>query len=267
MEQKNIVATLYLKNGKAVKSRTDYTEIDDVNDLCRMYNDSGIDKIIMFDLSDDEDEHEKNINTIKYLTRDLEIKVCAGGNINSIEDVKKLLYAGCLQVMLNGSKPGSVALADEVSKRFGADRILVSINNVDFLYKYQQNLADTIHELYVMDADMMDAVENITSVSYIVRLPEYDYDRIVEVLKRKTIRGIAGDFVNAVDTDIMNLKSKLSGEGIKMVNFEPELKWSDLKLNSDGMVPVIVQDYRTDEVLMLAYMNQESLKKTMETEL
>ncbi len=263
MEQKNIVATLYLKNGKAVKSRTDYTEIDDVNDLCRMYNDSGIDKIIMFDLSDDEDEHEKNINTIKYLTRDLEIKVCAGGNINSIEDVKKLLYAGCLQVMLNGSKPGSVALADEVSKRFGADRILVSINNVDFLYKYQQNLADTIHELYVMDADMMDAVENITSVSYIVRLPEYDYDRIVEVLKRKTIRGIAGDFVNAVDTDIMNLKSKLSGEGIKMVNFEPELKWSDLKLNSDGMVPVIVQDYRTDEVLMLAYMNEEAFNTTV----
>jgi len=31
------------------------------------------------------------------------------------------------------------------------------------------------------------------------------------------------------------------------------------------LLPVIVQEYGTGEVLMLAYMNQESLKKTMET--
>ncbi|MGM9935658.1 phosphoribosyl-AMP cyclohydrolase [uncultured Clostridium sp.] len=32
----------------------------------------------------------------------------------------------------------------------------------------------------------------------------------------------------------------------------------------DGLVPAIVQDYKTKEVLMLAYMNEESLKKTLE---
>lgn len=51
--------------------------------------------------------------------------------------------------------------------------------------------------------------------------------------------------------------------GIKMDNFAPELKWSDLKKNSDGMVPVIVQDYRTDEVLMLAYMDEEAFQTTI----
>jgi phosphoribosyl-ATP pyrophosphohydrolase/phosphoribosyl-AMP cyclohydrolase len=61
----------------------------------------------------------------------------------------------------------------------------------------------------------------------------------------------------------MKLKSRLSHEGIKMDNFAPDLKWSDLKLNSDGMVPVIVQDYRTDEVLMLAYMNEEAFNTTI----
>ncbi|MEI3338887.1 MAG: phosphoribosyl-AMP cyclohydrolase [Eubacterium sp.] len=29
------------------------------------------------------------------------------------------------------------------------------------------------------------------------------------------------------------------------------------------MVPVIVQDYKTDEVLMLAYMNEEAFKTTL----
>ena len=39
------------------------------------------------------------------------------------------------------------------------------------------------------------------------------------------------------------------------VNLKSSIAWSDFKLNSDGMVPVIAQDYQTNEVLMLAYMN------------
>ena len=33
----------------------------------------------------------------------------------------------------------------------------------------------------------------------------------------------------------------------------------------DGLVPVIIQDAETSEVLMLGYMNQESWEKTLET--
>jgi phosphoribosyl-ATP pyrophosphohydrolase/phosphoribosyl-AMP cyclohydrolase len=263
MEQKNIVATLYLKNGKAVRSFHDLTELEDVYDLCRLYNDSGIDKIVIFDLSTDDVEHNKNINTIKNINRNISIKVAAGGNINRIEDIKKLLYVGCSQVILNGSKPESVELADEASSRFGKDNILVSVSNVDFLYKHQRKLEETIHELILFNRGIMDAIENITTVPYIIGLKEYDYDEIVEVLKRDNIRGIAGAFINDPDTDVMKLKSRLSADGIKMDNFAPNLKWSDLKLNSDGLVPVIVQDYRTEEVLMLAYMDEEAFNTTL----
>jgi len=38
-----------------------------------------------------------------------------------------------------------------------------------------------------------------------------------------------------------------------------------LKFNSDGLIPVIAQDVDTNEVLMLAYMNQEAFEKTLET--
>ncbi len=38
----------------------------------------------------------------------------------------------------------------------------------------------------------------------------------------------------------------------------------NFKKNADGLVPVIVQDYRTEKVLMLGYMNQEALDKTMQ---
>jgi phosphoribosyl-ATP pyrophosphohydrolase/phosphoribosyl-AMP cyclohydrolase len=38
-----------------------------------------------------------------------------------------------------------------------------------------------------------------------------------------------------------------------------------IKFNGHGLVPCVVQDVYTKEVLMLAYMNEESLKKSIET--
>lgn len=43
------------------------------------------------------------------------------------------------------------------------------------------------------------------------------------------------------------------------------LQWESLKKNSDDMVPVIVQDYETNDVLMLAYMNKLSFETTLES--
>ena len=39
----------------------------------------------------------------------------------------------------------------------------------------------------------------------------------------------------------------------------------NIKFNEKGLVPVIVQDSATGEVLMLAYMNSESLSRTIAT--
>jgi phosphoribosyl-AMP cyclohydrolase len=38
-----------------------------------------------------------------------------------------------------------------------------------------------------------------------------------------------------------------------------------LKYNADGLIPAIVQDDSSGEVLMMAWMNRESLQKTLET--
>ncbi len=40
---------------------------------------------------------------------------------------------------------------------------------------------------------------------------------------------------------------------------------NEVKFNTDGLIPVIIQDYQKGEVLMLAYMNREALLKTLET--
>ena len=43
------------------------------------------------------------------------------------------------------------------------------------------------------------------------------------------------------------------------------MKWDELKKNGDGQIPVVVQDYRTSEVLMVAYMNEEAYLATLKT--
>lgn len=43
------------------------------------------------------------------------------------------------------------------------------------------------------------------------------------------------------------------------------MKFSDLKTNEQGLIPVVAQDYLSNEVLMVAYMNEEAYTKTLET--
>lgn len=45
-----------------------------------------------------------------------------------------------------------------------------------------------------------------------------------------------------------------------------DLKFDELKFDERGLIAAIVQDAQTREVLTLAYMNRESLKRTMDTQ-
>lgn len=43
------------------------------------------------------------------------------------------------------------------------------------------------------------------------------------------------------------------------------MDFSQLKFDANGLIPAIAQDAETNQVLMLAYMNRESIEKTLET--
>ncbi len=45
----------------------------------------------------------------------------------------------------------------------------------------------------------------------------------------------------------------------------PEFDITSLKFNADGLLPAIAQDHATGEVLMLAWMNAQSIAETLET--
>lgn len=47
--------------------------------------------------------------------------------------------------------------------------------------------------------------------------------------------------------------------------FKSLLDFDTFKLDANGLIPCITQDYKTGEVLMMAYMSKESFQKTLET--
>jgi phosphoribosyl-AMP cyclohydrolase len=44
-----------------------------------------------------------------------------------------------------------------------------------------------------------------------------------------------------------------------------KLNISSLKFDKRGLIPAIIQDYKTKDVLMVAYMNKESLRRTLKS--
>lgn len=44
-----------------------------------------------------------------------------------------------------------------------------------------------------------------------------------------------------------------------------KFKLQTLKFDKNGLIPAIIQDYKNNEVLMVAYMNKESLRRTLKS--
>ena len=111
MSYKRLTPCIFIRGGKAVKWFDDRDVLsDDVIGLAKQYSERGADELIVFDLSDSDEEHDEAIDLIKRMNRVISIPMIAGGNIRRTEDVKKILYAGAKRAILNFSKPLSIDL-------------------------------------------------------------------------------------------------------------------------------------------------------------
>ena len=266
MSYKRLTPCIFIDGGKAVQWFDDRTPLaDDVVSLAKQYCDRGADELIVFDLSMSDEEHDEAIDLIKKINRVISIPMIAGGNIRRAEDVKKILYAGAKRAILNFSKTLSIDLIGEVSKRFGKERIAVSLNDFDTLFKQQHLIEEYSTEIVFMHRLDLNSVMNITKLPCVVLTDTMEQSEILRILKCDGIKGVSGLFISSLNMDFNEFKEICADAGIKMTSFESILDFSEFKLNSDGLIPVIVQDFKTNEVLMMAYMNEEAFDHTVKT--
>ncbi len=263
MGQKEILVPVYVKKGKAVCGLGSVELLEDgaAAALARMYDNQGADGILFFDLSEGDQEHDQSIGVLKEIARAVDIPVYGGGNIRRMEDVKKLIYAGCRKVFLNYAKPSNVELTEEVSARFGKEKILACIAK-ETEYDAAEDKRELLGGIVCLSGKFAktDGFETVYFSG-----DGMEQHRAEELLVRLPAGGIFSASFQPVDFDSMAYKHQLAAAGAKVNLYESSLSWEEICTNGDGLLPVVVQDYKTQEVLMVAYMNQEAYETTVRT--
>ena len=263
---KKFIPCIFLNNEKAVAGFQDSTVVsENPVQLARFYGENNADELLVFDLSTDDDSHERALDLIKEICHEAQIPVIGAGNVKRMEDIKKLLYAGCSRAALNYSKEGNVEITREVSLKFGKDKIVACIAEASEIETNAQLLGEFVEEVILIHEKTIKQAIEVAQLPVIVTLPEVSLDKIIELLSCETIAGVTGPAINENAKEINDIKDLCAGNGVKVRTFEPAIAWAELTKNSDGLVPVVVQDYKTREVLMVAYMNEEAYLHTLKS--
>lgn len=263
---KKLIPCIYLYKGNAVKDFSDNTIINtNPAELGKFYSDNNADELIVYDLSSGDEEHEAALDIIKDICMKTEIPVIGAGNVHRMEDVKKLIYAGCKMAALNYSKEGNIEITEEVSKKFGRDKICACISETGEITGNEELIGTYVEKLILVKERCIKDAIAVSKFPMIVSVPEVSLDKIIELLSLENICGISGYAINENAKELSAIKTLCQANGISMNTCEAKIAWSEFKLNSDGHIPVVVQDYKTDEVLMVAYMNEEAYNATIKS--
>lgn len=271
---KKFIPCIYLYQTGAVKCFEDRTIVSmNPPELAKYYSDNNADEILVFDLSNGDKEHEENLDVIKAICAAVDIPVIGAGNVHRMEDIKKLLYAGCKRAALNYSKLGNVEITEEVSLKFGKEKIVVCIAQDSEISENRELLEEYVSELILVQplsktaytTEQVKKCLEASKLPLILCLQDVSLEKILEIMGKDGIQGLSGTVVNENAKEIQALKTLCAGAGIPVNTFEAAYSWSEFKKNSEGMIPVVVQDYKTDEVLMVAYMNEEAYENTLKT--
>lgn len=266
MSYKRLIPCIFIAAGKAVRWFDDRTVIaEDAVELAKRYSENGADELIVFDLSDYADEHDEAIDLMKRMNRVIRIPMVAGGNVKRQEDIKKILYAGSKRAILNFSRQDSIKLIEDAAKRFGKEKLAVSLNDFDALFKHQHVIQKYCSEIIFMHRLDLNSVASITDIPCVIVTDTMESSELFKILKSPGVRGLSGRFVSQPDMDFNGFKEQCEEKGIQMTSFESMLEFSEFKTNEQGLIPVIVQHFKTQEVLMLAYMNKEAFYQTIKT--
>lgn len=236
---KKIVPVLFLKDKEVYSDKKCCTKVqDDLSpvEICLRLEAAGADEFLIMDLSYDDASHDAAISVIRDIGRETDLPLNVGGSIKRVEDVKKYLYAGARRAVLDAAVEADMAMMTEVANRFGSEKLGVLVSDENFDTETADLCAENgISALFGSNFDGFYA----NSDFYLTKAD--------------------------MNIDYNAIKASLREKGYETVSFTSSIPFSEFKLNGDGLIPVIVQDYKTDEVLMLAYMNEEAFDNTLKT--
>lgn len=246
---------------------------DSVIKIALAYEKNGADELFIYNYSSVELEREEFLLTVKKVVKAVDIPVMVGCYVKRFEDVKKAFYTGAVRVVIPYAKLNDLSVIKEASDRFGKDKLVIEFDastENDEGALSGEHLVDQMKELgataiLLKHVSISECVLNkIAGVS----LPVYIRDSLLRndmetLIGLNNVLGVVTNYYE--NKDIMKMKHVLSLAGISMDTFESSIPFSEFKLDEQGLIPCVVQDCKTNEVLMVAYMNAKAYQQTIET--
>jgi imidazole glycerol-phosphate synthase subunit HisF len=205
MLKKRLIFNLLYSNGYFMLSRNfTLQQVGDINWLRDNYkfweSSKFLDEIIILDVSREESDFNKFIDTLQNVVKSSFIPVAVGGGIRRLEDVDQLIRSGADKVVINSmfySNPNEVK---KITSKYGIQSVVASIDykrNIKFDEVYINNGSKKI------DVDLVEHIKRVIDVGVgEILLNSMDQDG--------TGRGFDLDVINRIG-DIKNTSLIISG--------------------------------------------------------
>lgn len=236
--------------------------------LAEKYNNEGADQLYLYNFAKDDFARQAFLTVAKEVAHNIDIPIILGLYVNHFEDVKKALYSGASRVVVREELIDNEKAIKEATQRFGTGKVFAEVDakgefkNTSVLSRLKKlGIYGVVLKHIVVSNKLKNNISD-SDMTFIVRDSLVRND-LAELMNMEHVLGVATNhFEHKI---LMSAKYALKEQGIDVETYESMLDFSDFKLNSDGMIPVVVQDYKTGEVLMVAYMNEEAFNHTIKT--
>lgn len=259
-----IIPSIDIMDGKAVQlkqGKEKVLERDDVLELAKYYSRFGELAVIDLDCAMGKGDNEELISEICKIA-----KCRVGGGIRTIEKAKKMLDLGAKKIII-----GTAADENFLSK-LPADKVIVAIDSRHGKITIEgwQTTTDFSPESYVKRFSNLCSgfLYTIVEKEGMLQGTNLDYYKKIREITNKPITAAGGisSIEEIVELNKMNISSQL---GMSIYTGKISLEDAfcaclDFE-KCNGLIPTIVQDYKTKQVLMLAYSNEEAIRKSLKT--
>ncbi len=261
-----IIPSIDLMDGKAVQLRQGKEKVlekENVIELAKYYARFG--EIAVIDLDAAMNKGKDNEDIIKEVCKIAECRV--GGGIRDIEKAKRILSYGARKIII-----GTAANENFLSK-LPKDKVIVAIDsrNGKITVDGWQTDTEVTTEAHVHRFGNFCSGFLYTIVEKEGMMQGTNLDAYRAIRKITNMPVVAAGGITTLDEikelEEMNISCQL---GMSIYTGKINLEEAfcaclDFNKSKDGLIPTIVQDKNTKQVLMLAYSNKESVLKSLKT--
>lgn len=130
MLAKRIIPCLDVHAGRVVKG-VNFVNLQDAGDpveIARKYEQQGADELVFLDITASHEQRDIILDVVSRTSEVVFMPLTVGGGIRNVDDIRRLLNAGCDKVSINSMAVKSPAFVQEAALKFGSQCIVVNID-------------------------------------------------------------------------------------------------------------------------------------------